>query len=1271
MTNESMSFRIKPEHNAEWESPTNDVVTYSDYRAMSKDDQKEFKKRNPVLYNRFSEQKASIKAFNKLMDADKKEYKELFSKLDEKQKSLYPKYKATVEMYGRLQNDIIALEGQEGRVLMYRDKDDDYTELVKDTKSTKKSVLASDASAKNQMRFEKDRDAIFSGYLTQAEVDNEIDAYFADMDKVIETRPIKKDNYYLEKTFPKPKWDVDVDDFKEYVENDYEVEIRFGTERTKKKGNPYGFFRNENFARIKKILIQERKELNEKDEITDKMVNMEIKKHWDQQSEEVKSAYQEKANETRKYFDSQITKNAFENIMSVMPKVTPIQSTVYSKTDVQEEPVITKDGLPLIKNGKEIKRKYFDTIRIIDDHIERKRDIRNVTSGVWGFRLEASSETQIPTSEIEKYDVSTSDWYVRQRTRWSWDVEDVRVELTKVVNPKDRRNVTYEAEVEILKPAQDFSKQVQEIVLKYTGMMQKGTNILSKNQIDVVRENYNSIFTEFVKEETEFVQPNENDASMGAYRVYDDNILSLEPKLYDVPMVKKQVNPELFISYENKPSSFEYRNIFQGFEYRVTPKLDGVRVRIFHDVNGVFEVDHRSGFVRQLGDADELAGTIIDCEYYEGEYYPFDVLAYKGVNIITEFFDNRMKNIEKIKGYNMTKPFFKGINVWDGIKQAFEWMDKNNEKYDGLILQRHDEEYWKFNYKTKTMKWKPLDEITVDLLTRVGESKVELYSGGDKEYILEYTGTFKDFGIPKKFQNIGDFIGEYNFINNDFKVVFKGVRTDKVEPNFHSVVKSNYGTFFYDKVGKNDLLGDTIQAWRKWASAWKREMIDRLVPEGVTILDIGVGRGGGALFDMSRRASKVYGIDPSKKNLQELRRRLDSDVFSNEEKKKIIVAQLKGQDTNEIENLLDEHVDVITLFFSISFFYESGEDFESLMDTINQCSKKNAMVIVQLMDGDRIFEELPESSSKKRTSVVGKNSKGEVMYKIVVNREIKGKRVSESTQFGVPVSISFPLEEDAIIGETQDEFLASETMLTSRLAKHGFIRQDSEYMDKDAILQTTNLEFARLNRVLVYTRGKGAVKKYSGMFTGYTEEYVEEFMNPLPEDSSDNITIDDKELLRTGVVVGKDSFISSFLYNASSKYRAGNAESREIMILQARSSILKLFDEEIFKTSMSNVEHNIAYDLLYTKVYDTIKDGKQVNIVHNVETAKIAAFNQYAETIAVGWVGHEIADLMGALWNKRIEVYGEDGKLLKVGTPKNTSVVKILKIGDITYEPMK
>lgn len=1038
--------------------------------------------------------------------------------------------------------------------------------------------------------------------MSKQEFDDMLDAAFEEMEKVDKTlESTGGDNFYKPKKFADVKWDLDTNGFSELI-GPNEVELRFGT-----------------FKVIK----------------------------------------------GKQFFDSQVSKNQFENLMKYAnpQNIPPEKSTVYMQN-----------------SGK-----Y--NIRIIEDAdgktLQRKSVVRTSNSEQFGVRLQASLEETLDSANISKMDLTSREFTVRQRMRWSFMIEDaIKLDMTKVVDPYDRKKIRYEVEVEILKVSNkfpNFNDMVERTALFYIKKMQNlardSMNLLTNTNLNILMDNYNSIFTEFVKNDQVFEFPSETDMSMSAYRWGGGEPIEEELQV-------KKIEPYTFVNHENKPIAFDYKNIYNGFQYRVTPKLDGVRARIYIDLNATYIIDVKTGYAAYISPTiSDLQGTVIDCEFYKGEYYPFDVLAYKGVNVIPQSFDVRFNNIRSstIPGFNYSKPFYNSINPFDSIQECFSWMDKQDLEFDGLIFQRNDEPYWKAQYQTKSMKWKPLDEITVDLFTRIlPEGNVEFYSvdpgvvGGNFSGMkLEYSGKdYNEYDIPADIAALGEFIAEYYFVDNEFELRYKQLRKDKVEPNFHKVVKSNRTTFFYDKVGKDDLLGYTLQSWRKWASLVKRTIVQDLVVEGSRVLDIGVGRGGGALYDLSKKCSKVYGIDPNKENLKELRERLEK--FEPEQKDKIVVAKLRGQDTDEIVELIEQKVNVITMFFSISFFYESEDDFNALINTIDQACKKGtrdgkngSMLIIQMMDGDKIFS---MTGGKAMTFSSDKNSAGTTLYKIRTSAS------SSAEEFDTKLTISLPSETDTILGEKQNEWLASPKKLTDALAEIGFAVLSDDQMDKGAILPTSNLHFAGLNRTLIYIRGGGVMQKLTSQFHNYyNDEDEEDFLSPLGPDDMSTFTVYGKktvDMKRVGVVAGKDSFLSSILYGISSTFR-DDVSSREGKIKKIRNNLLTLLDKQVFDMMLDgNVAHNITFDTLYTKSHTTVVDGKQVEVVNDIESSKDVAFNKYLSIVKDGYVGHEIADVVGCFWNARINVYGEDGKTLYVANKKGSRVLNILKIANIGYEPL-
>jgi len=1203
------------------------------------------------------------KATGKDRKAAKKTFDGLYNPLTEDEKYKYQQYKNVSKDFIE---DIQNIEKRQGTTV----------------RVNRKAVptFEEDAAVKRTERYKEERSKLLE---TKAKTDEEalIEEAFAEMEKARYTVPIEsavvKTSFYQPQLFGETPWDIPNLTLKER-----ETLSRPEQKKLLKQREGLGAFM---------------RALKEGDEV------------------EIRFGMQK-----NRFFDSQVTKDGFNNVLKWLEtkskSLVPVTTTTYSKSTKVVDTVYNDKGVPVKDHqGNIVKKTYRDTIRIIDGEdgrrtIESKRGLSTLTSANWGFRLQASRETELPKSEIAKYDLTSRDFTVRQKTRWSVKGNGVTYDLTKVVDPRNRKNIRYEIEIEIDGTDLEIDQvslldRVKEQVLFMHSKMQKveEEDVISPRNLLILISNYNQIFTGM---RTGASEPTFLQAGL------DSEVpILVEAGIGSVAERQERFNPYSFYNIENKPRAFNFKNVAKGFDYRVTPKLDGERDRIYIDPNGIFAINPRTGYASMIykgewkpAEEESVTGTVVDAELYKGEYYPFDVLAYKGRNLIELYFDQRMEKIVKsikikegdkwviktvglaVPGFTYDKPFFghPGGNVYNAIRQTFEWMDENSDlEYDGLILQRNDEPYWEpFPKVTSTMKWKPLDEITVDLLTKItSDGLVELFSvnpnikGGNhaglqKERFVDYVPKYGELDIPEDLTEEGDFIAEYYFEQESPFLRFKMVRTDKTEPNFHAVVKSNRDSFFRNPVSREDLLGGTLKTWRKWASALKRDIVNETIPASMRVLDIGVGRGGGALFDLSRRAAKVYGIDPDKDNLEELRNRLSSSGFTDDQKERIVVAQLKGQDTEKILELVgDERVDVITMFFSISFFYENEKELNALMKTIDRVAKsrrQGAMLVFQLMDGNKIANEMKEMGGNVGKSYTLRNDGDPVVYKV------KTRLPEDPNMTGLPVRITLPQEDDAIIGTgeargVQNEWLASVPVLDRLLAEIGFRKISDDFMDKDAILPESNAQFADLNRSLIYIRGGGP--KPIALRSRLTFATVEpDYMSPLPEDETEEF----KEYSRIGVKSDSSSFLRSLLYHISKEYRLGDMEARTRKVKQLRKTLGRLVDEEIFESMVSgNVKHNLTYDKLYTKAYDTMEKGEQVDVVFDKTTAPDAAYEEYKRRVREGPVGYEIAEAVGCLWNVRVTIVDESGAIVFVGNPDGKKKqFSILKIGSIGFEPL-
>ena len=326
------------------------------------------------------------------------------------------------------------------------------------------------------------------------------------------------------------------------------------------------------------------------------------------------------------------------------------------------------------------------------------------------------------------------------------------------------------------------------------------------------------------------------------------------------------------------------------------------------------------------------------------------------------------------------KPFFSDGGFYDDVKACLDWMAARGKmRFDGLIAQSNEPKY----AGIKTMKIKPLDELTVDLTTVIDEkNQVRVYSydkngpveenfapPGEAPSLKSEMGryTVKNLKLVKGAGN--NFIAEYRFLQKEPYLRFKGFRPDKIAPNYHGVVIKTFKDYFIDPTSFDDLTDKTLVPWRKWASVVKRQQVADQIPVGSRVLDIGIGRGGGALYDLLNKCTTVYGIDPDEENLAALKTR-----FGGEDIKKLELAVIKGQNTSKIQDFIGTPVDVIVSFFSLSFFYKDEKTLDGFVATCSQCCANNGKVIVMFMDGAAVAEKLSDGKWQNNlVSIKGKD----------------------------------------------------------------------------------------------------------------------------------------------------------------------------------------------------------------------------------------------------------------------------------------------------------
>lgn len=270
------------------------------------------------------------------------------------------------------------------------------------------------------------------------------------------------------------------------------------------------------------------------------------------------------------------------------------------------------------------------------------------------------------------------------------------------------------------------------------------------------------------------------------------------------------------------------------------------------------------------------------------------------------------------------------------------------------------------NQHVPVYKWKPMEQLTIDFqvgnnynLLVLNKGELVVFNGSNEVPIRAAVLEREDQGKI----SIGQ-IGEFrlNKVTSGNIAFFKFVRPrqDKKYPN-SSFVARDVWTVLHNHVSLDTLIGNDLSLIRKHHNQVKKEHIMKYVKHDDVILDLGGGRGGDLEKYIESEARTVVFIEPNIDNLRELQNRIEglkrkyrtnSYTFKNTT---FYWLQAMGQETAKIDDFMKKYklvADVVSMFFSLTFFYESEKDLVNLASTIKKCSRPGSLLIGTVMDGN-------------------------------------------------------------------------------------------------------------------------------------------------------------------------------------------------------------------------------------------------------------------------------------------------------------------------------
>lgn len=183
----------------------------------------------------------------------------------------------------------------------------------------------------------------------------------------------------------------------------------------------------------------------------------------------------------------------------------------------------------------------------------------------------------------------------------------------------------------------------------------------------------------------------------------------------------------------------------------------------------------------------------LDCEAVEGSLICHDILISERVPVLFRAFSKRLKLLYMLRSHPelpQPKSFFPCGQV-----------EMVPNMGDGLIFV-HSQDKFQTGKTDSIIKWKPLNEISVDLLV-TGEMKVFMSSGGK---LVPFGRSIVEFELP--LSDCRECIVEFNFAEGAWYPC--RIRTDKSTPNDAFVVKETEESVL-DPIHKDALFHVCLQ----------------------------------------------------------------------------------------------------------------------------------------------------------------------------------------------------------------------------------------------------------------------------------------------------------------------------------------------------------------------------------------------------------------------------------------------------------------------------
>jgi hypothetical protein len=695
-----------------------------------------------------------------------------------------------------------------------------------------------------------------------------------------------------------------------------------------------------------------------------------------------------------KTFKPSISEHDFNVIRNAL--INKKYKEVFSKSTVE---------IFILQNGQKLRRITESGKHPI---YETKKSVQNYDTLYQDFNLRFSLSTE---TVVEDPHINFRPEIVRTRFRYEYVyLNEYKYVLTVVIDDKNVR--TFELEIEFVKIVEDSKivRRAIEVILPYI--------IADNNRVTYL--------------------PN----SLTQYlRKFKDELFS-HSRI-------KEVKPQNLTRKETPE--------LQSSGYSVTNKLDGEHFFIISCEKGLFAINNRLVDMLKVL---PMNNTILDAELYKGNFNVFDAMMIRGKNIMDIPHLERLKISEEIiDQFELVAEYDVSFRLKTFSKNLVDFSNfflnnpENMKDNDGLI--------YTSEFGEDAKKWKYPEKMTLDFLlrydgeTRPGQPKFfvyKLYLGESQGRIVDFQGT-REFPLrhPNVYFSsqplINNGIYELGYDKTQQKFIMFRNRPDKNIPNYYPTTGASVWNDMmnpYTKMELIDLLkvgNIPLVEYRKYHNNIKRNIINSYC-DGKKVLDLGAGNGGDLGKYEKIGIEYLWAVEPYQKNYEEFKRRLSSSFKGLGDKTTLIIA--KAQETQKIiDGMKGVLADIVSSFFSLSFFFFNQEDLTQLVNTISSTLRRGGLFIGTTIDGKRLKRLLQENS---------------------------GKYVFEGGSYELLDDNTIQVIMEGTIVQTQVESLVDFKLLKTKLNSSGFVLRETHYFEDNSKLSVSENKINSLYRTFVFEK---------------------------------------------------------------------------------------------------------------------------------------------------------------------------------------------------------